>query len=172
MKNILLLPPFRPSLVWRCKHSQPVLQNELFDHFQSYFSGTFLDRRWFKLEKIYLTILGPNLYWNGYSNWQMFYLVECWLESRRACRFDSEESFSTSDLTDNRLDFGKTTPASPQPCVIGEISVRANKNQKLSRVSFCLRLKSSWTAFIYILQSGVKKLYYIRVSYFFFKVTF
>lgn len=49
------------------------------------------------------------------------------MESRRACRFDSEESFSTSDLTDNRLDFGKTTPASPQPCVIGEISVRANE---------------------------------------------
>lgn len=127
MKNILLLPPFRPSLVWRCKHSQPVSQNKLFDHFQAYFSGTSLDRRWFKLENFYLTILGPNLYWNGYSNWQMFYLVECWLESRCACRFDSEESFSTSDLTDNRLDFGKTTPASPQPCVIGEISVRANE---------------------------------------------
>lgn len=127
MKNILFFPPFRPGLVWRCKHSQSVLQNELFNHFQAYFSETFLDRRWFILENFYLTILGPNLYWNGYLNWRMFYLVECWLESRRACRFDLVESFSTSDLTDNRLDFGKTTPSSPQPCVIGEISVRANE---------------------------------------------
>lgn len=42
----------------------------------------------------------------------MFYLVECWLESRRVCRFDSEESFSTSDLIDNRFDFGKIIFAS------------------------------------------------------------
>lgn len=37
----------------------------------------------------------------------MFYLVECWLESRCVCCFDLEESFSMSDLIDNWFDFGK-----------------------------------------------------------------